>query len=195
MNVADCARIAGARNARSGTSPVLITRSRLNVCPKINSHSAGCTILVNSSVWSWRSFCSSTIAKAPIRMAIPRTRRQPRGARTISTCTFWSTDTAGCPPAVADRAEYGLRGVLAEIRTGVVTEDVFQRRVRGHRSFEFGGRADRLQLTVMHQRHPVAQRVGFLHVVRGEQDGHAELALHAADLRPDTVARNGIQAD
>ena len=64
---------------------MLMTCSRLNVCPKISSHSAGCTIRVNSSVRSWRSFCSSTIAKAPIRMAIPRMRRHPRGARTIST--------------------------------------------------------------------------------------------------------------
>src|SRR6478672_4574004 len=190
MNNADCAMIPGARNARYGTSPVLITRSRLNVCPKISSHSAGCTILVNSSVWSWRSFCNSTIAKAPIRMAIPRTRRQPRGARTISTCTFCSTDTARRPSGVADRAEAGLRAVLLEIRACVVTEDVFQSRVGRHPLLQLRRRAHRLKPAVVHQRHPIAQRVGLGHVVGGEQHRHAELALHELHLSPDTVARN-----
>src|ERR1700738_887955 len=193
MNSADCAMIPGAKNARYGTWPVSMTCSRENVCPKINSHSAGCTNLVSSSVRSWRSFCSSTTAKAPIHMAIPRMRRHPRGARTISTSAFGSTDTARRPPAGPDRAEPGLRVVLGQIRAGVVTKDVLEWRVRRHGLLQLGRRADRLQLTVVHQRHPIAQRVGLLHVMGGEQNRHAEIVLHAPDLTPDTVARNGIQ--
>src|SRR5436190_8614932 len=182
MNSADCAMIPGARNDRYGTWPVSMTRNRENVCPKISSHSAGCTILVSNSVRSCRSFCSSTIAKAPIRMAIPRTRCQPRGARTMPTCR--STDTAGRPSAVTDRAESGLRGVLLQSRTGVVTEDVFQSCLRSrvggdmgvsrHPTLQLGGRTECPQPAVL-QRHPVAECVGLLHIVRGEQDGHAEL--------------------
>ena len=48
---------------------------------------------------------------------------------------------------------------------------------------------------MVHERDPVAQRVGLLHVVGGEQHRHAELVLHPRHLRPDTVARNRIQAD
>src|SRR5258707_3777082 len=145
-----------------------MTCSRENVCPKINSHSAGCTILVNSSVRSWRSFCSSTIAKAPTRMAIPRTRRQPRGARTISTATFGSTDTASRPSIRPDRTEPGLRAVLGQIRACVVTEVVLECRVRRYGLLQFAQRTDSLSLNVVHQRHPIAQRVRFLHVVSGE---------------------------
>src|SRR6476659_4050186 len=182
-----------------------MTRNRVKVCPKINSHSAGCTILVNSSVWSCRSFCNSTTAKAPTRMAIPRMRRHPRGARTISTSTLGSTDTSRRPPAVPDRTQPSLRGVLAEIRARVVPEDVLECRCRSraggdmclsrHHSFEFRLRTDCLQLTVVHQRHPIAQRIGLLHVVSGEQYRHPELVLHAPHLSPDTIARNGIQTD
>src|SRR5215211_6745032 len=176
MNNADCAMMPGARNARYGTSPVSITRRRENVCPKISSHSAGCTMRVNSSVRSCRSFCNSTNAKAPTLNTIPRTRRHPWGARTSSTPAFGSTDTTRRPSRGADRPE-----------------DVLKRGLFSDCLLQLRRRADRLQSTVMHQRHPVTQRVGLLHVVRGEQHGHPELLLHPPNLGPDTVSRNGIQ--
>src|SRR5215217_3536466 len=195
MNNADCAMMPGARNARYGTSPVSITRRRENVCPKISSHSTGCTMRVNSSVRSCRSFCNSTSAKAPTLNTIPRTRCHPWGARTSSTPAFGSTDTTRRPSCGADRPEAVLRGVLAEIRARIVTEDVLKRGLFSDCLLQLRRRADRLQSTVMHQRDPVTQRVGLLHVVRGEQHGHSEVLLHPPDLRPDTVSCNGIQPD
>src|SRR6476620_2189149 len=147
MNSADCAMMPGARKARYGTPPVSMTPSRENVWPKISSHSAGCTILVNSSVRSWRSFCSSTSAKAPMRKVIPRTRRQPRGARTRLTAALearGSTDTARRLPAGADGSEPGRRRVLDEVGTGVVAEHVLEAGGLGQRAFQLSGRADHL---------------------------------------------------
>src|SRR5262249_51202384 len=122
----DWAMMPGARKVRYGTLPVLTTCSRLKVCPKISSHRAGWIRRVNSSVRSYRSFCSSTRAKAPTGMAMPRTRRHPRGARTRPVEADESTDTAGRPWARADLAETRAPGVLSEFGPRVVAEDVLQ---------------------------------------------------------------------
>ena len=67
-----------------------MTCSRLNVVPKISSHSAGCTIRVTSSVRSRRSFCSSTIANALTRLKVAGRRCHPRGARVSVIVVGWS---------------------------------------------------------------------------------------------------------
>src|SRR6478735_2890688 len=194
MNSADCAMMPGARKARYGTSPVSITFRCENVCPKISSQSAGCTMRVNNSVRSWRSFCNSTSANAPTRTASDRIRRQPRGARTRWMSARGSTDTASRPSARAHFLETGLRCVLVQIRSRVMAEHVLERRFRGDGLFQLARRADRAQPSVMHERHAVTQRIGLLHVVSGQQDRHAELVLHAPDLCPDSVAGNRVQA-
>ncbi|MDT5163160.1 MAG: hypothetical protein QOC88_54 [Mycobacterium sp.] len=107
MNSADWAMIPGARKARYDTGPVLITCSLLNVVPKINSHNAGCTIRVTSSVRSCRSFCISTIANAPTRPIMAGIRCHPCGARASVTgvgLTVESTCTAGNLSAGTDFA-------------------------------------------------------------------------------------------
>ena len=48
-------------------APVGMAWICVNVSPKISSHSAGWIARVNSSVRSWRSFCSSTRQSAPMR--------------------------------------------------------------------------------------------------------------------------------
>ena len=65
--------------------PVGIAWKRLNVSPKITSHSTGCTARVSTSVRSWRSFCSSTrqnvadaAREAGARVAARRWRRVSR---------------------------------------------------------------------------------------------------------------------
>src|SRR6478735_8951868 len=165
MNNADWAMIPGARNARYGTSPVSMTCSRENVCPKINSHNAGCTMRVSNSLRSCPSFCNSTSPNAPMRRNNPPTRCSPRGARMSSTGTARSTDTAHRRSAGADLAQTAPRGVLREVRTGVVPEHVLERRLGGGLGAEVGlqvaGRANGLQHAVVHERDTVAQRVGF----------------------------------
>src|ERR1700742_1320468 len=169
MNNADCAMIPGARKAREDTGPVLITCSLLNVVPKISNHSAGCTMRVTSSVRSRRSFCISTIANALTRPRVAGTRCQPRGARlsvAAAGMTSASTDTAGNLSAGTDFAErVGLLGLLGQVGRGVVPEDVFQRRAGGHGRLELRRCSDGAQGAVVHQRDPVTQRVGLLHVV------------------------------
>src|SRR5258708_26296505 len=133
MNSADCAMMPGDRKARYDTDPVLITCKRLNVVPKINNHSAGCTIRVTSSVRSCCSFCSSTIAKAPMRLSVAPIRCQPRGARTrVTSMQCWSTDTAGNLSAGTNFTEVGRFGGLlgqgrVRVRGRVVAEHVLER--------------------------------------------------------------------
>src|SRR5579859_2970690 len=188
MNSADWAMIPGARKARYDTGPVLITCSLLNVVPKISSHSAGCTIRVTSSVRSCRSFCISTMANALTRPAVAVTRCHPCGAgvrATVVGLLAVSTGTAGNLSAGTDFTERpGRFGGLRQLGCGVVPEDVLERRGRGYRRFQLRRSSDGAQCAVMHQRDPVTQRVGFLHVVRGEQHGHAELALHVQHVGP-----------
>src|SRR5271156_3120685 len=197
MNSADCAMMPGAKKARYDTDPVLITCRRLNVVPKISSHSAGCTILVTSSVRSCCSFCSSTIANAPTRPTVAPQRCQPRGARTrVTSIGCWSTGTTGNLSAGTDFTERPESFcLLRQIGCRVVPEHVLERGPGRHRRFQLRGRSDGPQLTAMHQRHPIAERVGLFHVVGGQQNGHTELGLHALHLPPDAVSGNGIQPD
>ena len=47
----------------------------------------------------------------------------------------------------------------------------------------------------VHQRDPVAQRVGLLHVVRGEQHRHPGGVAQLLDALPDAVAGDRVEAD
>src|SRR5690242_10786915 len=124
---------------------------------------------VTSSLRSWESFCNSTRANAPILRMRPPVRWMPRGAR-IS-----STGTARRPSAGTDFVETPFRRVFGQVRPRVVTEHVLQGRVGGGVGAQGGLQvvrcADGLQDAVVHQCDAVAQRVGLLHVMRGEQYG------------------------
>ena len=47
----------------------------------------------------------------------------------------------------------------------------------------------------MHQRHPIAERVGLFHVVGGQQNRHPELGLHTLHLAPNTLPGDGVKPD
>src|ERR1700761_1678367 len=140
-----------------------MTCSLLKVVPKINSHSAGCTIRVTSSVRSRRSFCISTIANALTRPKVAGTRCHPRGARSSVIAVgsiVISTGTAGNLSAGTDFTERPQPLVLLrQVRRGVVPEDVFERGARRHRRLQLRRRPDGAKLAVMHQRNPVAQGI------------------------------------
>src|ERR1700761_1909376 len=147
MNSADWAMMPGARKARYDTDPVLMTCNLLNVVPKISSHSAGCTIRVTSSVRSCCSFCISTIANAPTRPNVARTRCHPCGARTRVTAgafKAWSTGTAGNYSAGTDFAETGRVGrivVIVQVGGRIVAEHILERGAGRHLRLQVGGRA------------------------------------------------------
>ena len=62
-------------------------------------------------------------------------------------------------------------------------------------SFERRGRALRDDFAVVDHGHVVRNAVSFLHVVRGEEDGHILAAAHLLDVAPNVVAGLRIEAD
>ena len=59
-------------------------------------------------------------------------------------------------------------------------------------ALEFGRGVEREDLAVVHDRHPVAQLVGFLHVVRGQHDG-LPLGVEALEQIPQGQASLGVE--
>src|SRR5579862_1566337 len=180
--------IPGARKSRYDLPPVGIAWRRLNVSPKTTSHSTGCTARVNSSVRSWLSFCSSTRQNVPTRLG---NRRQMLGGATSAT----SANTLRGPASSSDLTQASLRSVADERLARVAAEDVLQRRVRADRRLQLVRSPAGANLPEMHQRDPVAQRVGLLHVVRRHEHRHPEGVAHLLDSLPDAIAGNGVEAD
>src|SRR5262245_29388065 len=179
--------------------PVGIARIRVKVSPKIRSHSAGWMARVYSSERSWRSFCSSTTHIAPTRAA---TTRQPARARGgVSSSREVSTEPGSGAAGAADIPETLLPVLVrvVEIAPGEVAEDVFQAGVvalLGRQVvLELAGRAQTADPAAVHQRDAVAVLVGLVHVVGGDQDGHAGGGAHGADVLPHLRAGDRVQPD
>src|SRR5919107_3242444 len=124
--------------------------------------------------------------------------------RAKSTRTKPAAAAAGAGPRASAEADGGAAGAadIAQASgffggqvAGVVAEDVVERGARSERRLELGGRADRAQPAAVHERDPLAQLVGLVHVVRGEQDRHAALLSQPRDELPDRGARDRVQAD
>ena len=64
----------------------------------------------------------------------------------------------------------------------------------GHAVLEFHGSAQRHQLAMIHNGDAVAQLVGLIHVVRGEEHGEVARALELVEHLPYRDARNGVEA-
>src|SRR5262252_8062937 len=137
---------------------------RLNVSPKISSHSAGWMARVYSSVRSWRILRSSTQQSVAIRLA--RRRTPARGAGGSG-----SAEAASGAPRAADVTDASLLGFVVQGAAGVVAEHVVQRGPLARPGLELGRGAGGAQGAVVHQRDPVAVQVGLFHVVGGHEDG------------------------
>src|SRR5581483_6564156 len=127
---------------------------RLNVSPKMTSHSTGCTARVKSSVRSCESFCSSTRQNVPTRFG---KRRQTCGAPR-------SAEPARGTTSASDRTQASSQ-VAVEAAAGVVAEDIFERRVRSERRLQLVGRSLRPDRAEVHEGDAVAERIRLLHVV------------------------------
>src|SRR3954465_2099096 len=121
-----------------------IARSLPKTCPNTSSHSSGCTVRVSSSVWSCRSFCSSTRLSAPVRDASVRT--EPRASAQLARGGATATDIS-----------QALLLRPGEVGAGVVAEDVLEGGADAEVRLEPRGRADRGQAAAVHQRDRVAQ--------------------------------------
>ena len=79
-----------------------------------------------------------------------------------------------------------VRGRIVEFRF----HDVGSR----HAVLEFCRRIERHEQPVVHDRDPVAEPVGFVHVMRRQQDGQAGRFFQLVDHFPDGAARDRIEA-
>src|SRR5271155_1074111 len=134
---------------------------------------------VKSSVGSRKSFRSSTFAMANV-------------SRQTSATTFGSTQAAGGAASLPDVtiAASFLDRAAAEMR-----EDVVKRSLRPKAGFQFRRFAQRGNLAAVHQGEFVAEFVGLVHVVRGDQNGHAEIFAQLAQTIPNGVARHRIETN
>src|SRR5579875_245462 len=173
-NRPDCAMMPGARKSRYRTWPVRMAWIRLNVSPKITSHSTGCTARVSSSVRSWRSFCSSTTQNVTTLLA--RRRQGCSGARARG-----SAQTPGGETGAAYGTDPSIVDAVVELRAGVVAEDVLEAGAGAEGSLELGRPAHGSDGTEVHEGDPVAQRLGFFHVVGGEHDGRPPFAARLVE--------------
>src|SRR5579862_9615953 len=163
---------------------------RVNVSPKISSHSAGWIARVYSSVRSCRILRTSTQHKVPIRLA--RRRSAVTGS---SWMTGSSAEAAGGAPGAAYVTDASFFRCLVQGVAGVVTEHVVERRALAEPGAQVGGPAGGADRGAVHQRDPVAVRVGLVHVVRGHQHGHLMLVAQPRDVLPDDTAGDRVQTD
>ena len=77
---------------------------------------------------------------------------------------------------------------------GSVVELGFDDVRSGHAGFQRGRRIERDQLAVIDDGDAVAEAVGFVHVVGGDQDGELALALDVGQHFPDGHAGDGIES-
>src|SRR5262245_2780696 len=135
-----------------------MARRRLNVSPNTTSHKAGCTARVSSSVLSRRSFCSSTMLRAPARRTpiatVPTARDQIGCSANASGGAASSTDIAQAPSLV----------VVAPALVGDLAEHVVEGRTRlAEAGDQLGRRTDHAHRAAVHHGEPVARLLGFIH--------------------------------
>src|SRR6185437_8444360 len=174
-------------------SGVGIAWIRLNVSPKISSHSAGCMARVYSSVRSWRIFLSSTQHSVPTRL-ISR-RAAASGVSPASWGRPGSAEAAGGAPGAAYVTDASLLRVVVEGAAGVVPEHVVQRGAVPERGLELARGSCGPDQACVHERDPVAVGVGLVHVVGGHQHGERGGLAQPGDVVPHIGARDRVQAD
>ena len=76
-----------------------------------------------------------------------------------------------------------------------MAEDVVERRPRPEPRLQLGGSALGADATVMHQGDALTERVRLLHVVSGEQHGHAGLLAELPDPLPDVPACERVEPE
>src|SRR5579872_4355012 len=135
-----------------------MARTRLKTPPKTTSQSTGCTARARTSVGSRTIFFTSISAIA----SVCSRKLQMAGAS-------GSAKAFSCAPDLADMA---VSSLFLEFAPAVMRKNVVERGVRPDGALEFFGLANGGDFSQMHDAQPVAERVGLLHGVRGEQHGH-----------------------
>src|SRR6266566_767924 len=166
--------------------PVGMAWRRSNVSPKISSHSAGWIARVSSSVRSWRIFWIS--ARQNVAMRLPsHFHAGGLGGGVKAT----SAESACDAPRATNVTE--LSSFLERVAR-VEAENIFERRLRPEARLELGRRSHGANEPPVHQRHPIAQLLGFFHVV-GRDENSDPVRLEQAQAVPDRVAADGVEPD
>src|SRR5487761_2102971 len=140
--------------------------------PNTTSHSTGCTARETISVGSRRSLISSTCATA----ALSRRNRSMNSS---------STQAPSGPAGLDGVAEIAA---LADAAAGIVREHLVHGRAGAQPRAQPGRRSDDGDTPRVQNRKLVAQRFGFLHVVRRDQDRHAVVVPEVAQAVPHRMA-------
>src|SRR5215469_2191936 len=128
---------------------------RVNVSPKISSHSAGWMARVYISVRSCRILRSSAQHNVTIRLSSWRTTESGESEGRVG-----SAETAGSAPGAADVTDASLI-VVVESVAGVAAEHVVQRCVLAQRGLELLRGPGGPGRAAVHEREPVAVQVGL----------------------------------
>src|SRR6266516_250101 len=166
--------------------PVGMAWRRSNVTPKIISHSAGWIARVSSSVRSWRIFWTS--ARQNVAMRLPSHFHAGGLGGGVKAA---STESARDAPRATNVTE--LPSFLERV-TGVEAEHVLERRLGPEARFQLRRRSHGANAAAVHQRHPIAQLLGFFHVVRRDENGDP-VRLEQPEAIPHRVAPDRIEPD
>src|SRR5690349_15151244 len=94
----------------------------------------------------------------------------------FSVAIEWTGQLAESAGGAAGASHIAIRATSVEVVASVVGEDVVQRCPRlADAGLEFSRGADGCDLAVVHDGDALAEAVGLFHVVRREEDSHANL--------------------
>src|SRR5579872_1218365 len=82
-----------------------------------------------------------------------------------------------------------------DCRAAVVHEDIIEGSSSAERSLEIRGLSRHGNFSQMEKCKNIAERVGLVHIVRGNQNGHIEIATEVAQAFPHGMPCDGIEAD
>src|SRR5882724_3365536 len=159
-----------------------MARERPSTWPKTTSQRVGWTARLNSSVGSRRSFCSSAWATA---RACPAQARGPA----IRATSAVSTEAMG---GAADAAGIPVPSSRLDGKAGEMDEHVVERRAGSQGGLELGGGAGGGEPALVEEGDLLADLVGLVHGMGGQEDRGVELVLELAQLVEHRLAGHRI---
>src|SRR5438105_7666263 len=156
-----------------------MARMRLKTWPKTAIHNTGWTARAKSSVGSRSSFLSSISATAPV-------------WRKKSSTAEESSETASDIPCAADVT---IASLLLQRAATVMHEDIVERGFGADTRLQIRRLADGGDLAEMHDRQLIAQLIGLIHGMGGEQHGHLQILAKLEQAVPHATAGDGVKTD
>src|SRR5437764_4560515 len=142
---------------------------RVKTSPKISSQSAGWTARVSRSVGSWRNFCASN--PTMVKVFSMKLRRGASGCASRGNVSLPVREVlAESPRSAAGACSFTVTSSRFQGIACIVGKHSIQCYViPSHRRLQFGGSSHCYHLAQVHDRNPVAEAVGLLHIVCGQK--------------------------